>query len=295
VCELFLSLLERGCAMTATLGVSRRFEGRVAIVTGASSGIGLAVAQRLGSEGARLVLVAEAVDKGDLEDTLESLRANGADAEGITADIADPETATDAVELAVSRFGTVDVVINNAGIDFYGPFLEHSIEQLDRMLAVNVRGIFALSQAAAKVMVKQRRGAIVNTGSTVAEAAEEFDVGFNATQGAVSAMTRSLAVDLAPWGIRVNAVAPGWVATRRTKPTYEDAKQWSKHRSRIPLDRPGEPREIAAVHAFLASDDASFVTGAIYVVDGGLTGGHRYSGWAAVENPPARSGVPDIT
>jgi NAD(P)-dependent dehydrogenase (short-subunit alcohol dehydrogenase family) len=273
--------------MTATLGVNRRFEGRVAIVTGASSGIGRAVAERLGSEGARLVLVATPMDRGDLDDTLESLRADGADAEGITADIADPATAAEAVELAVSRFGTVDVVINNAGTWFDEPFLEHSVEHLDRMLAVNVRGTFALSQAAAKVMVKQRRGAIVST--SAASNSLEFWVGYNASKGAVAAMTRSLAVDLAPWGIRVNAVGPGWVATRATRATREDPKQWSKHRSRIPLDRAAEPREIAAVHTFLASDDASFVTGAIYVVDGGFTAGHRYSGWAAVENPlPSR-------
>jgi NAD(P)-dependent dehydrogenase (short-subunit alcohol dehydrogenase family) len=280
--------------VTSALGMPRRFEGRVAIISGGSSGIGRAVAQRLGSEGARLILLATPMDRSDLDDTLESLRAGGVEVEGMTADIADPSTADAAVGLATSRFGAVDVVSNIAGTGFYEPFLDHPVEHLDRMLAVNVRGTFALSQAAARVMVKQRRGAIVNTTSVTSLAAEEFEVGYDASKGAVSAMTRSLAVDLAPWGIRVNAVAPGWVATRATKATRDDPAQWSKHRSRIPLDRAGEPREIAAVHAFLASDDASFVTGAIYVADGGLTAGHRYSGWAAVENPPPGIGMPDV-
>jgi NAD(P)-dependent dehydrogenase (short-subunit alcohol dehydrogenase family) len=143
-------------------------------------------------------------------------------------------------------------------------------------------------------MAEQRCGAIVNTASTAALVGEEFQVTYNASKAAIVALTRSLGVDLAPLGIRVNAVAPGWVRTRPTALTIADPTQWSKHRSRIPADRPAEPAEIAAVHAFLASDDAAYVTGAVYVVDGGLTAGFRFSGWAAIEEPPEGIGIPDL-
>jgi NAD(P)-dependent dehydrogenase (short-subunit alcohol dehydrogenase family) len=166
------------------------------------------VAERLGAEGATLVIVAAPVDEAELERVVESLQARGVETEGIAADIAD----------------------------------EH------------------------------------------------------ASKGAVAALTRSLAVDLAPRGIRVNAVAPGWVETRSTRRVLSDPEQWSKHRSRIPLDRAASTAEIAAVHAFLASDDAAYVTGAVVVADGGLTAGYRYSNWRAVTPPPRGHsvGIPDV-
>jgi NAD(P)-dependent dehydrogenase (short-subunit alcohol dehydrogenase family) len=276
--------------------MSGRLEGRVAVVTGASSGIGLAVAERLGAEGAQLVLLAAPGDQGDLERALADLRERGYAAEGLAADVADPATAERAVTLALSRFGHLDVLVNNAGIGYYEHIFDTPLDHLDRTLAVNVRGTFAMSVRAARTMSAQGRGAIVNTASTASFMGEEFQATYNASKGAVVALTRSLAVDLAPLGIRVNAVAPGWVATRTTTPTIDDPSQWSKHRSRIPLDRPATPAEVAAVYAFLASDDASYVTGAVYRCDGGLTAGFRYSNWAAVEPPPEglAIGVPDV-
>jgi NAD(P)-dependent dehydrogenase (short-subunit alcohol dehydrogenase family) len=271
-----------------------RFDQKTALVSGASSGIGLAVAERLGAEGANLVLVAAPKDADDLERSVAMLRQQGYPVEGLGADIALEETAGRAVELSLSRFGGLDVLINNAGVAYYENVLDTPIEHLDRTLAVNVRGTFAMSLAAARTMAEQRRGAIVNTASTASSVGEEYQVTYNTSKGAIAALTRSLAVDLAPWGIRVNAVAPGWVATRATMPVIEDPEQWSKHRSRIPFDRPADPKEIAAIHAFLASDDASYVTGAIYFVDGGLTAGYRYSNWAAVENPPPGIGIPAV-
>jgi NAD(P)-dependent dehydrogenase (short-subunit alcohol dehydrogenase family) len=252
------------------------------------------VAERLGAEGATLVIVAAPVDEADLERAVESLQARGVETEGIAADIADEDAARAAVELACSRFGRLDVLINNAGVAFYEELLETPVEHLDRTLAVNVRGTFVMSREAAAAMAPG--SAIVNTASTASFAGEEFQVTYNASKGAVAALTRSLAVDLAPRGIRVNAVAPGWVETRSIRAVLGDPEQWSKHRSRIPLDRAASTAEIAAVHAFLASDDAAYVTGAVVVADGGLTAGFRYSNWRAVPPPPGGHsiGIPDV-
>jgi NAD(P)-dependent dehydrogenase (short-subunit alcohol dehydrogenase family) len=260
-----------------------RFKGKVAVVSGASSGIGLAVAERLGEEGAALVIVAAPGDADDLERAVEHMRARHVEVEGLAADIAQDDTAHAVVELAQSRFGRLDVLVNNAGVAYVEDALETPLEHLDRTLAVNVRGTFAMSREAARSMVRAGHGgAIVNTASTASFVGEEFQATYNASKAAVAALTRSLAVDLAPHGIRVNAVAPGWVETRSTRSVIAEPEQWSKHRSRIPLDRPASTAEIAAAHVFLASDDASYVTGAVLVVDGGLTAGFRYSNWRAL-------------
>ena len=274
----------------------RGLAGKVAIVSGASSGIGLAVAERLGSEGVKLVIVSAPADGADLERALVGLRGGGLEVEGLAADIAADATPKDVVALALSRFGRLDILVNNAGVAYFEQVLDTPLEHMDRTLAVNVRGTFAMSLEAARAMAPNRSGAIVNTASTASFAGEEFQVTYNASKGAVVALTRSLAVDLAPFGIRVNAVAPGWVETRATRPVITDPEQWAKHRSRIPLDRAATTDEIAAVFAFLASEDAAYVTGATYVCDGGLTAGYRYSNWAAEPPPPEgfSIGIPDV-
>jgi NAD(P)-dependent dehydrogenase (short-subunit alcohol dehydrogenase family) len=247
------------------------------------------VAERLGAEGARLVIVGAPVDEADLERAVESLQERGVETEGLAADIVDEDLCRSVIKLACSRFGRLDVLVNNAGVAYYEEPLETPVEHLDRTLAVNVRGTFVMSREAVAVMASG--SAIVNTASTASFVGEEFMVTYNASKAAVAALTRSLAVDLAPRGIRVNAVAPGWVETRSTRFVLDDPEQWSKHRSRIPFDRAASTAEIAAVHAFLASDDAAYVTGAIVVADGGLTAGYRYSNWRAVPPPPGGHSV----
>jgi NAD(P)-dependent dehydrogenase (short-subunit alcohol dehydrogenase family) len=264
----------------------RGLGGRVAVVTGASSGIGLAIAQRLAEEGARLLLIAVAEDSADLDEAVANLSSRGTDARGLVGDISDVDTPDRMTAQALEHFGRLDIIVNNAGVAFFDDIFDTPLEHLDRTLAVNVKGCFAMSLAAARVMRGQQGGAIVNTLSTSAFAGEEFQVTYNASKGAVASLTRSLAVDLAPYGIRVNGVAPGFVRTRSTRRIIDDPVQWSKHRSHIPLDRPAEPEEIAPLYAFLASDDASYVTGSIFVADGGMTSGFRYRGWAAVEGHP---------
>lgn len=276
--------------------VGPRFDGRVVIVSGASSGIGLALAERLASEGARLVLVAAPIDEGDLEDALGDLRRRGHEVEGFAASIAEESTAERAVALAVERFGRLDAAVNNAGIGFFEEVFDTPVEHLDRTLAVNVRGTFLMCVAAARAMAETGGGAISNTLSCSAVLGEEYQVTYNLSKAAVVALTRSLAVDLASYRIRVNGVAPGWVRTRSTAPLLANGPLWAKYRARIPFDRPADTAEIAAVHAFLLSDDASYLSGAVVAADGGLTAGLRWSGWAAVEEPDETQpvGIPRI-
>jgi len=264
-----------------------RFQGRSAIVTGGSSGIGRAIAHRLGEEGARLVLVAAPQDEGQLEGVVAELAVKNVTAFGVAADVGEPATADRAVREALERYGRLDAVANNAGIAYFEELLGTPVEHLDHTWHVNVRGMFLVGLAAARAMAESGGGAIACTASTASFIGEELQVTYNITKGAVAELVRSMAVDLAPYGVRVNGVAPGWVLTRATEAIVADASQWSKHRSRIPLDRPAEPREIAAVVAFLLSDDSSYMTGSIVVADGGLTAGYRYTDWEAVEQERA--------
>jgi NAD(P)-dependent dehydrogenase (short-subunit alcohol dehydrogenase family) len=259
-----------------------RFEGRAGIVTGASQGIGHAIAERLAGEGARLTLVAAPAD----EERLRTVAAE-LDATPLAADVGDPATADRAVAVTLERFGRVDLLANNAGIAYFEELFDTPLEHLDRTLHVNVRGMFLVALATARAMAAREGGTVCCTASTASFVGEELQATYNISKGAVAELVRSLAVDLAPYGVRVNGVAPGWVLTPATEEIVADAPEWSKHRSRIPLDRPADPREIAAAVAFLLSEDSSYMTGSIVVVDGGLTAGYRSSDWSAVEQPRA--------
>ena len=257
------------------------FEGQVAIVSGASSGIGLATARKLAYDGASLVLLAAVQDAEDLADAERELAAAGAPVLTIGADIGDPATARTAVQAAVREFGRLDHVVSNAGIIRHGDFFDETIEEFDRMMAVNVRGAYLLAVEGSKAMADG--GAIVCTASVSSWLGEELQVGYNTSKGGVMMIVRTLALELAPYGIRVNGVAPGYIRTRLSKDRLRDAQYWSNARSRIPLDRPGEPEEVAEVIAFLLSDEASFMYGSVITVDGGQSAGLRSTDWAAVE------------
>lgn len=259
---------------------------RAAVVTGASSGIGRAIANRLAADGTDLCAIAAPHDEAALRAECAQLEARtGIRTIPLAADVGDPETAERAVEATLDAFGRLDALASNAGIAYFEELLSAPLAHFDHTFHVNVRGMYLMAHAAARAMAERGGGAIVCTASTASTVGEELQVTYNASKGAVAALTRSLAVDLAPHRVRVNAVAPGWVRTPATEEIVADVEEWSKHRSRIPFDRPAEPEEIANVVAFLLSDEASYMSGAVVPVDGGLTAGYRASDWAAQPQP----------
>jgi glucose 1-dehydrogenase len=268
---------------------------RVAVVSGASSGIGRAVARRLAEEGAHLCLFAGADDAIALEAYASELSQGGRRVQHRAFDLSEADAVRSAVDEAISEFGQLDLLAAVAGVAIAEPFLEAPLADLDRMWSVNVRGTYVLAHACAEHMKRCGGGRIVLTGSLSALLNDELYTAYGITKAAIHQLGKSLSVDLAPHGIRVNVVAPSWVRTPATERTLSNADEWSKHRARIPLDRPGEPEEIAAVFAFLFSDDASYMTGAIVVVDGGRSAGQRTTDWAAVVNRdgPRPFGRPD--
>jgi NAD(P)-dependent dehydrogenase (short-subunit alcohol dehydrogenase family) len=241
-----------------------RLEGKVAIVTGAGGGIGRGIAQRFAEEGARVVI-------NDVDGAAAAEVANAIDAVAIAADVSSATDVDRLFDTTIAELGGVDVLVNNAGlIDVERHFLEADEAWWDRVLAVNLKGQFLCSLRAAKWMARNGGGAIVNLSSGGARAAHRGMVAYDASKGGVEAMTRAMALDLGPYGIRVNALAPGSVDVRGFTP--EEAAERGET---IPLGRVGTPEDMAGVALFLASDDARYVTGVAISVDGGLIAQQR--------------------
>lgn len=252
----------------------RRFDQRVALVTGAAAGIGRAVAHRLAGEGAA-VIIAYKTNCAGAHDLAAELRASGADALALDADLANDAAARDLAKRALERFGRVDALINNAGAVAFAPVLEMSTRLLDDMMQVNVKGALRLIQALAPSMVTAGRGRIVNVASVAAlSTSMPGTTPYAIAKAALVQLTKRVALELGPAGITVNAVCPGATRTgmlesaSRTEPGFDGA--YGATRSPTMLGRIAEPREIAAAIAFLASDDASYITGQAITVDGGL-------------------------
>jgi NAD(P)-dependent dehydrogenase (short-subunit alcohol dehydrogenase family) len=237
---------------------------RVALVTGAANGIGLAIARRFVAEGMRVVALD--VDGEALE---AALREHAPDAVPVVADVSDRAEVPRAVETCLETFGQLDILAANAGIADGQPLLEIDERSWRRILDVNAAGAFFSIQAAARAMVG-RGGAIVATSSTNSWFVEANLAHYNASKGAIEALVRTAAFELAPLGIRVNAVAPSMVRTRAAFITH-DPVGGPEYLKRVPMGRFAEPEEIAAAVAFLASDEASYITGQTLILDGGLT------------------------
>ena len=241
-----------------------RLANKTAIVTGASQGIGLACAQRLVQEGARVMLVDIRPEGADAAAALgDAARFHHADV-GIKADVDAMVAATRAA------FGQVDILINNAGVTHAADFLDLEEEDFDRVLRINLKSMFLCSQAVARDMVKRQQGCIINMSSVNAELTIPNQVPYVVSKGGVNQLTRVSAISLAQHGIRVNAIGPGTILTELAKQAVLGSPE-ARHTilSRTPIGRCGEPEEVASIAAFLASDDASYITGQTLYADGG--------------------------
>lgn len=245
-----------------------RLAGKVALVTGAGSGIGRASAERFAAEGARMV----AVDVKGAEETAAAIEAAGGEALALATDVSDEAAVAAMADAALERFGRVDVLMNNAGIlDSYEPAAETSTETWNRILGVNLSGQFFTSRALLPQMVERGEGAIVNVASTAGLNGGNGGAAYTTSKHAVIGFTRQLCFDYARKGIRCNVICPGAVETGMTKEIFAspDAAVMAAVES-APIGRWAQPEELAAAALFLASDEASFVNGAVWVVDGGF-------------------------
>lgn len=246
-------------------------DGKCAIVTGAASGIGYAIAERFLREGAKVMFADIDVQKGERAEA--DLKKLG-DARFVKADVSRRLDAHNLVAAALDVFGDIDILVNNAGIVHGADFLDLKEEDFDRVIGVNLKGSFLVGQAVARYMVEKVEkggpaGVIVNMSSVNAVFAIPNQVPYSISKGGVSQLTKVMALSLAPHGIRVNAIGPGSIMTEMLASVNSDPAARNKILSRTPLGRIGEPSEIASVAAFLASDDASYITGQTIYADGG--------------------------
>ncbi len=249
----------------------RRFQDKRVLITGGARGIGRATADRFASEGAR-VLVADRLVDLMVETAGEIGEKHGTQVLTYAMDVTRKAEVEGLVAFALDQLGGIDVLINNAGVAHLVPFLELSEEQWDETININLKGHFLVAQAVAREMVRAGSGAIVNMCSTNGLVAESDCAHYNASKGGILLLTKTMALELAPYGIRVNCLAPGYIVTPLSAGVLiEDSSRSPEEyaRTKIPLGRTAQPEEVASVFAFLASDDASFITGEAVVIDGG--------------------------
>ena len=249
--------------------MERRFDGKVALVTGATTGIGQATAARLAAEGA--VVAVNQLPEQDPAETL--ARISQADGQGfpVVADMRDPEQVCAMVDAVAERAGRLDYVVSNAAINPFMKWDETKIEDFNALFETNVRGTWVVCTESAKQMIREGHGgAICCVSSISAHVGAPYQTAYCGTKGAISMLAKALACNLGEYGIRVNAVEPGWVKTPMSAPMMNDPVVLKYYEERIPLHRGANPEEIASAIAYLLSPDASYVTAATLLVDGGF-------------------------
>ncbi len=249
--------------------MSQRFQDAVVLVTGGSRGIGLAIAQRFAEEGARVVIAARNRVRG--QQVAEQLQQQGARVDFIGADVTQRDQAEALIVQVIERFGCIDVLVNNAGAHEKAPFTDESEDLWQRMFRINVLGTVFPSQAAVRHMRARGRGSIVHVASKAGVVGEPGHAAYSAAKGAIIALTRAMAVELARDGIRVNAVCPGPVVTDMLLEAIPAEEQRRQLAAQAPLGRLGQPLDIAGAVLFLASDESAWCTGQALSIDGGLS------------------------
>jgi len=246
--------------------VMRGLQNKHTLITGAGQGIGEAIARRFADEGCRLILLD--VNAQPLDTLVDELKTAGTEVHSIVADVSKAEDVERTTDFAKDTWGGVDILINNAGISSLEPFFDINLTSWQRIIDVNLTGTFLMSHSIGKLIVDTGGGAIVNMSSTNGIVGEADLAHYNASKGGVTLLTKTLAIELAPLNVRVNAVCPGFILTplSMSECTEEEMEEYTL---KIPMGRVGMPDEVAAAFAFLASDESSFITGETLVIDGG--------------------------
>ncbi|WP_341301908.1 3-oxoacyl-[acyl-carrier-protein] reductase [Lysinibacillus sp. FSL H8-0500] len=245
----------------------RKLEGKVAVVTGASRGIGRAIALKLADEGAKVV-VNYSGSQAKAEEVVAMIQENGGEAIAVQASVSQTEEVTTLMNTAIKTFGTLDILVNNAGITRDNLLMRMKEDEWDDVLNTNLKGVFLCTKAVTRQMMKQRAGRIINISSIVGVAGNAGQANYVAAKAGVIGLTKTTAKELASRNILVNAIAPGFIETEMTDQLPEDIKQGML--TEIPLAKLGQPEDIAKAVAFLASDDANYMTGQTLHIDGGM-------------------------
>lgn len=248
---------------------------KVAIITGARRGMGKSHALTLAKAGAKVVV--SDISQEDCQKIVKEIEKNKGEALAVKCDVSKKEEVDNLVKKTIARFGKVDVLINNAGICQFKPFLELSEEEWSRTIDINLKGYFLCAQAAAKEMVKKKSGGVIINIASVAMGQQGIGLPniahYCASKGGIVGMTEALAVELAPYNIRVNAVSPGMIETPMIDSVKQDPKTMEAMLTRVPMHRVGKPEEVSNLVLFLASDASSYMTGSTVVIDGGWLAG----------------------